>query len=182
MVRLIRSKGIGVISSAKIPRYSDVVLGQLGNRVQHALRAFTRAIRSGESCRRNVSAKSETESRTVLMSSRSAKRSFRCWMKMAVRRCRAREDCSAAQSGRRDHSRSRNRSKFLRLCGHYENVVDRDRPMKIAGEGREKAQTTDAPRSCPALQSRRRKGSLLAEALGTSRPHSNNRWVRAADS
>ena len=42
VVRLIRSKGVGVYfvtqSAADIP---DSVLGQLGNRVQHALRAFT---------------------------------------------------------------------------------------------------------------------------------------------
>lgn len=42
VVRLIRSKGVGVYfvtqSPADIP---DAVLGQLGNRVQHALRAFT---------------------------------------------------------------------------------------------------------------------------------------------
>jgi DNA helicase HerA-like ATPase len=42
VVRLIRSKGIGVYfitqSPADIP---DSILGQLGNRVQHALRAFT---------------------------------------------------------------------------------------------------------------------------------------------
>jgi len=42
VVRLIRSKGVGVYfitqSPADVP---EVVLGQLGNRVQHALRAFT---------------------------------------------------------------------------------------------------------------------------------------------
>jgi DNA helicase HerA-like ATPase len=42
VVRLIRSKGVGIYfisqSPADIP---DSVLGQLGNRVQHALRAFT---------------------------------------------------------------------------------------------------------------------------------------------
>jgi uncharacterized protein len=42
VVRLIRSKGVGVYfitqSPADVP---DAVLGQLGNRVQHALRAFT---------------------------------------------------------------------------------------------------------------------------------------------
>ena len=51
VVRLIRSKGVGVFfvtqSPADIP---DTVLGQLGNRVQHALRAFTprdqRAVRT----------------------------------------------------------------------------------------------------------------------------------------
>src|ERR1700748_566025 len=42
MVRLIRSKGIGVYFVSQNPTdIPDVVLGQLGNRVQHALRAFT---------------------------------------------------------------------------------------------------------------------------------------------
>ncbi|MEP6893931.1 MAG: helicase HerA-like domain-containing protein, partial [Gaiellaceae bacterium] len=41
-VRLIRSKGVGVFFITQVPKdiHSDV-LGQLGNRVQHALRAFT---------------------------------------------------------------------------------------------------------------------------------------------
>src|SRR5437667_9461658 len=42
MVRLIRSKGVGVyFVSQNLLDIPDVVLGQLGNRVQHALRAFT---------------------------------------------------------------------------------------------------------------------------------------------
>lgn len=42
VVRLIRSKGIGVYFCTQNPLdVPDVVLGQLGNRVQHALRAFT---------------------------------------------------------------------------------------------------------------------------------------------
>src|SRR5204862_6428 len=42
VVRLIRSKGIGVYFISQNPLdIPDVVLGQLGNRVQHALRAFT---------------------------------------------------------------------------------------------------------------------------------------------
>jgi uncharacterized protein len=42
MVRLIRSKGVGVYFVSQSPLdIPDVVLGQLGNRVQHALRAFT---------------------------------------------------------------------------------------------------------------------------------------------
>ncbi len=42
MVRLIRSKGVGVYFVSQNPLdLPDVVLGQLGNRVQHALRAFT---------------------------------------------------------------------------------------------------------------------------------------------
>jgi DNA helicase HerA-like ATPase len=42
VVRLIRSKGVGVYFVTQSPRdLPDDVLGQLGNRVQHALRAFT---------------------------------------------------------------------------------------------------------------------------------------------
>ncbi len=42
VTRLIRSKGIGVFYITQHPRdIPDTVLGQLGNRVQHALRAFT---------------------------------------------------------------------------------------------------------------------------------------------
>lgn len=42
VIRLIRSKGVGVYFVSQNPRdIPDNVLGQLGNRVQHALRAFT---------------------------------------------------------------------------------------------------------------------------------------------
>src|SRR5207237_8894753 len=42
VVRLIRSKGVGVYFVTQDPIGGpDRVLGQLGNRVQHALRAFT---------------------------------------------------------------------------------------------------------------------------------------------
>ncbi len=42
VVRLVRSKGVGVYFISQNPLdIPDVVLGQLGNRVQHALRAFT---------------------------------------------------------------------------------------------------------------------------------------------
>ncbi len=51
VVRLIRSKGVGVYFCSQNPDDApDVILGQLGNRVQHALRAFTprdqKAVRS----------------------------------------------------------------------------------------------------------------------------------------
>ncbi|MBE0576810.1 MAG: DUF853 family protein [Desulfuromonadales bacterium] len=42
VVRLIRSKGVGIYFVTQNPLdVPDVILGQLGNRVQHALRAFT---------------------------------------------------------------------------------------------------------------------------------------------
>jgi uncharacterized protein len=42
VVRLIRSKGVGIYFASQNPSdIPDTILGQLGNRVQHALRAFT---------------------------------------------------------------------------------------------------------------------------------------------
>ncbi len=53
VVRLIRSKGVGVYFVTQNPLdIPESVLGQLGNRVQHALRAFTpkdqKAVRVGD--------------------------------------------------------------------------------------------------------------------------------------
>ena len=66
MVRLIRSKGVGVYFVTQNPLdIPDTVLGQLGNRVQHALRAFTprdqKAVRAAaETMRANPRLKVET--------------------------------------------------------------------------------------------------------------------------
>lgn len=58
LVRLIRSKGVGVVFCTQNPLdVPDEVLGQLGNRVQHALRAFTprdqKAVRAAAETFRN---------------------------------------------------------------------------------------------------------------------------------
>jgi len=66
MVRLIRSKGVGVYFVSQNPLdIPDVVLGQLGNRVQHALRAFTprdqKAVQAAaQTFRQNPKLKAET--------------------------------------------------------------------------------------------------------------------------
>src|SRR5436853_2492388 len=66
MVRLIRSKGVGVYFVSQNPLdIPEVVLGQLGNRVQHALRAFTpndqKAVRAAaQTFRTNPKLKIET--------------------------------------------------------------------------------------------------------------------------
>lgn len=66
VIRLIRSKGVGVYFISQNPLdVPDIVLGQLGNRVQHALRAFTprdqKAVRSAaETFRANPKFEVET--------------------------------------------------------------------------------------------------------------------------
>ncbi|WP_446743318.1 helicase HerA-like C-terminal domain-containing protein [Silvibacterium acidisoli] len=67
IVRLIRSKGVGIYFVTQNPiDVPDEILGQLGNRVQHALRAFTprdqKAVRAAaETFRTNPKLKVETE-------------------------------------------------------------------------------------------------------------------------
>ncbi len=66
IVRLVRSKGVGVYFITQNPTdVPDTVLGQLGNRVQHALRAYTprerRAVKvAAESFRQNPALDTET--------------------------------------------------------------------------------------------------------------------------
>ena len=66
VVRLIRSKGVGVYFVSQSPGdIPDAVLGQLGNRVQHALRAYTpreqKAVRvAAQSFRKNPNLDTET--------------------------------------------------------------------------------------------------------------------------
>ena len=65
VVRLIRSKGVGVYFVTQLPDdIPDVILGQLGNRIQHALRAYTprdqKAVRvAAETFRANPDFKTE---------------------------------------------------------------------------------------------------------------------------
>ncbi len=66
VVRLVRSKGVGIYFVTQNPLdIPDVILGQLGNRVQHALRAFTprdqKAVKSAaETFRQNPKVDVET--------------------------------------------------------------------------------------------------------------------------
>ena len=65
VVRLIRSKGVGVYFVTQNPLdVPERVLGQLGNRVQHALRAFTpQRPEGGEDRRRDAAAESKAQGR-----------------------------------------------------------------------------------------------------------------------
>ena len=81
VVRLIRSKGVGVYFVTQNPLdIPDAVLGQLGNRVQHALRAFTprdqKAVEAAAETMRPNPAFDDRASRS--RSSASARRSCRC--------------------------------------------------------------------------------------------------------
>ena len=89
VVRLIRSKGVGVYFVTQNPLdMPDTVLGQLGNRVQHALRAFTprdqKAVKAAAETLRAESGARHRAGRSP--SSASARRSCRCSTRRAARR------------------------------------------------------------------------------------------------
>jgi DNA helicase HerA-like ATPase len=131
VVRLIRSKGVGVYfvtqSPADVP---DTVLGQLGNRVQHALRAFTphdqKAVKiAAETMRPNTTfdvtaAITELAVGEALVSTLDEKGSptvtERAWMV-----------APASQIGPiSDAARAAIRQDSAALYGHYEQTVDRE--------------------------------------------------------
>ena len=131
VVRLIRSKGVGVYFVTQSPSdIPDTVLGQLGNRVQHALRAFTprdqKAVKTAaQTLRQNPKldierAITELAVGEALVSLLDAKGTpqvtERAWMA---------PPCS--QIGPiADGDRDRIRKAGQALYGHYEQTVDRE--------------------------------------------------------
>ncbi len=81
VARLIRSKGVGVFFISQNPDdVPEVILGQLGNRVQHALRAYTprdqKALKmAAETFRPNPAFETEAAIREVAP----VRRWYRCW-------------------------------------------------------------------------------------------------------
>jgi DNA helicase HerA-like ATPase len=131
VVRLIRSKGVGVYFVTQSP--SDIpesVLGQLGNRVQHALRAFTphdqKAVKvAAQTLRQNP--KIDTERAITELAVGEALVSFldekgspgiveRAWMLPPS------SQIGPITEGQRDTIRQ----SFKAMYGHYEQTIDRE--------------------------------------------------------
>ena len=131
VVRLIRSKGVGVYFVTQNPDdIPDTVLGQLGNRVQHALRAFTprdqKAVKAAaDTLRANPhidTARAITELAvgealvSVLDEKGSPTITERAWMLTP-----------SSQIGPIDDAaRARLRQSSSDLFGHYEKTIDRE--------------------------------------------------------
>jgi uncharacterized protein len=131
VVRLIRSKGVGVYFVTQNPSdIPETVLGQLGNRIQHALRAFTprdqKAVKTAaQTLRQNPKlniekAISELAVGEALVSTLDAKGTpeitARAWMA-----------APSSQIGPiSDADRDRVRKAGQSLYGHYEQTVDRE--------------------------------------------------------
>ena len=148
VVRLIRSKGVGVYFVTQNPiDIPDSILGQLGNRVQHALRAFTpkdqKAVRAAaETFRANPSFKTEDaimelETGEALVSFLDAKGA-----PSVVERARILFPLS--QIGAIDDAQRREAIEWSGFSGKYDEVIDRESAFEVLLADRMKAEEEQA--------------------------------------
>jgi hypothetical protein len=150
VVRLIRSKGVGVFFVTQSPiDIPEKVLGQLGNRVQHALRAFTprdqKAVKSvAETMRPNpkidiTKAILELGTGEALVSMLDAKGSpgitERAWM-----------FAPGSQIGPITDAERRRIIESSAVAGHYEKAVDRESAFEMLKARAGQGVATPAPR------------------------------------
>ncbi len=144
VVRLIRSKGVGIYFVTQSPSdIPDIILGQLGNRVQHALRAFTpkdqKAVRTAaDTFRANPAFKTDEaimnlETGEALVSVLDEKGA-----PTVVERCKMLFPLS--QIGAISESQRDNIIKASRLYGKYDKMVDRESAFEVLLEQSEKEQ------------------------------------------
>ena len=174
MVRLIRSKGVGVYFVSQNPLdIPDVVLGQLGNRVQHALRAFTprdqKAVKAAaETFRQNPKLKVETVLTQLAVGEALVSMLDENGSPEIVQRAKIVPPRSQVGAISADQRKEIIASSII--AGHYEKAIDRESAYeKLQARAGEKAQTADAPPvAASPPTSEGEKPSILAEALGTA--------------
>ena len=143
VVRLIRSKGVGIYFVTQNPTdIPEDILGQLGNRVQHALRAFTpkdqKAVRSAaETFRANPAFK--TEEAIMELGTGEALVSFLDEKGSPSMVQRARILFPLSQIGAVTEAQRDLIIKQSRLYGRYDNVVDRESAFEVLLAESEKA-------------------------------------------
>ena len=173
MVRLIRSKGVGVYFVSQNPLdIPEVVLGQLGNRVQHALRAFTprdqKAVKAAaETFRQNPKLKTETVLTELAVGEALVSMLDENGSPEVVERAKIVPPRS--QVGAITPEQRKQIINSSVLAGHYEKAIDRESAYeKLQARAGEKTQSAGAPpvtghESTP----ERPQSSVLSEALGT---------------
>jgi DNA helicase HerA-like ATPase len=174
VVRLIRSKGVGVYFVTQNPLdVPDVVLGQLGNRVQHALRAFTprdqKAVRAAaETFRPNPKVNVETaigelavgEALVSLLDEKGTPEPVE----------RAAIIPPQSRLGATDATHRQEIIKNSVLYGHYEKAVDRESAYETlrarAGQALQSAAPTAQQTSAPQTTQPAQSGSGWLGQLG----------------
>ncbi|NGX14902.1 helicase HerA-like domain-containing protein [Wenzhouxiangella sp. XN24] len=184
VVRLVRSKGVGVWFVTQSPLdLPDPVLGQLGNRIQHALRAFTprdqKAVRAAATTfRQNPALDTETVITELgvgeaLVSTLQAKGIpgivQRCLMSPPATRIGPISDA--------ERSVVRGRSP---VGGRYEQLVNRESAYEILAIRAEQAAAASAAEQAAQREAAEREAA--ARATASRRPRASNRqgYVEAA--
>jgi DNA helicase HerA-like ATPase len=172
MVRLIRSKGVGVYFVSQNPLdIPEIVLGQLGNRVQHALRAFTprdqKAVKAAaQTFRQNPKLNTETVLKELAVGEALVSMLDENGSPEVVERAKIVPPRSQVGAITPDQRKQIIESSII--AGHYEKAVDRESAYeKLQARAGEKAQTAGAPpvkADEPATE--RPPSSVLDEALG----------------
>ena len=135
VVRLIRSKGVGVYFVTQSPTdIPENILGQLGNRVQHALRAYTpkdqKAVRTAaQTFRANPAFK--TEDAIMELGTGEALVSFLDEKGIPSMVQRARILFPLSQIGAISESQRKQTINASRLFGKYDRVIDRESAFEV---------------------------------------------------
>jgi DNA helicase HerA-like ATPase len=171
MVRLIRSKGVGVYFVSQNPLdIPDVVLGQLGHRVQHALRAFTprdrKVVQAAAQTFRQNPKLDTTKVLTQLAVGEGLVSMLDATGTPGVVQ-RAKIVPPRSQVGAITPEQRRQVITSSVLAGHYEKAVDRESAYERL-QGRAAAKTENAPAAEPgASVPPPAKDSFLKEVIGT---------------
>jgi DNA helicase HerA-like ATPase len=174
MVRLIRSKGVGVYFVSQNPLdIPDVVLGQLGNRVQHALRAFTprdqKAVQAAaQTFRQNPKLKVETVLTELAVGEALVSMLDENGSPQIVERAKILPPRS--QIGAITPEQRKQIISASVLAGHYEKAVDRESAYeKLQARATQKTQAAGAPAvgAGASTTEAAKPSGVLAEALGT---------------
>jgi hypothetical protein len=154
VVRLIRSKGVGVYFVSQNPLdIPDIVLGQLGNRVQHALRAFTprdqKAVSAAaQTFRQNPKLQVATVL-TELAVGEALVSMLDSEGKPGIVE-RAKIVPPRSQIGPIPPDQRKQILGSSTIAGHYEKIVDRDSAYEILQQrGKEQAAAVNAPAATP---------------------------------
>ena len=170
VVRLIRSKGVGVYFVTQNPTdIPDAILGQLGNRVQHALRAFTpkdqKAVRSAaETFRANPAFK--TEEAIMELATGEALVSFLDEKGSPAMVQRAKILFPLSQIGAISEQQRDQIIKQSRLYGRYDNVIDRESAFEVLLAESEKAAKEKEEQAAEEARVREEKKSSGKSSVG----------------
>src|SRR2546427_2649147 len=174
MVRLIRSKGVGVYFVSQNPLdIPEVVLGQLGNRVQHALRAFTprdqKAVKAAaQTFRQNPKLNTETVLTELAVGEALVSMLDENGSPEIVERAKIVPPRSQVGAITADQRKQIIASSII--AGHYEEAVDRESAFeKLQERAGQKVEAAGAPAAAPgASVPEGAKESFFGKVLGTA--------------